>query len=189
MQNKIVILLIIYKYSINDTFSDKVMEELKNIPDHVLDEDRKGRRDLTDHMIFTIDGDDTKDIDDAIEVEKLSDGYKLGVHIADVSYYVKEGTALYDEAMDRGTSVYLADRVIPMLPHKLSNGICSLNPGADRLAISCVMTIDNNGNIKDYDIFPSVIRSRIQMTYKKVNKILEENIVPEGYEEYANLFD
>ena len=180
------ILSIVYKYGINDVFNERVQEELKSIPDHVLDEDRKGRRDLTDHMIFTIDGDDTKDIDDAIEVEKLSDGYKLGVHIADVSYYVKEGTALYDEAMDRGTSVYLADRVIPMLPHKLSNGICSLNPGVDRLAISCVMTIDNNGNIKDYDIFPSVIRSRIQMTYKKVNKILEENIVPEGYEEYAD---
>ena len=180
------ILSIVYKYGINDVFNEQVQEELKSIPDHVLDEDRKNRRDLTDHMIFTIDGDDTKDIDDAIEVEKLSDGYKLGVHIADVSYYVKEGTALYEEALDRGTSVYLADRVIPMLPHKLSNGICSLNPGVDRLAISCVMTIDNNGNIKDYDIFPSIIRSRIQMTYKKVNKILEENIVPEGYEEYAD---
>lgn len=180
------ILSIVYKYGINDIFSEKVQEELKSIPDAVLDKDRTGRRDLTSHMIFTIDGDDTKDIDDAIEVEKLEDGYKLGVHIADVSYYVKEGTALYEEAMDRGTSVYLADRVIPMLPHKLSNGICSLNPGVDRLAISCVMTIDNNGNIKDYEIFPSVIRSRIQMTYKKVNKVLEENIVPEGYEDYAD---
>ena len=180
------ILSIVYKYGINDTFSDKVMEELKSIPDEVLESDKVGRRDLTDHMIFTIDGDDTKDIDDAIEVEKTSDGYKLGVHIADVSYYVKEGTALYDEAMDRGTSVYLADRVIPMLPHKLSNGICSLNPGVERLAVSCVMNIDKNGNIKDYEIFPSIIKSRIQMTYKKVNKILEENIIPEGYEEYAD---
>ena len=180
------ILSIVYKYGINDVFNERVLEELKSIPETVMDEDRKNRRDLTDHMIFTIDGDDTKDIDDAIEVEKLSDGYKLGVHIADVSYYVKEGTALYEEALDRGTSVYLADRVIPMLPHKLSNGICSLNPEVDRLAISCVMTIDNNGNIKDYEIFPSVIKSRIQMTYKKVNKILEENIVPEGYEPYVD---
>ena len=180
------ILSIIYKYGINDTFSDRVIKELDNIPESVNEEDKKGRRDLTDHMIFTIDGDDTKDIDDAIEVEKLSDGYKLGVHIADVSYYVKEGTALYEEAMERGTSVYLADRVIPMLPHKLSNGICSLNPNVERLALSCVMTIDNKGNIKDYDIFPSVIKSRIQMTYKKVNKILEENEIPEGYEEFAD---
>ena len=181
------ILSIVYKYGINDTFSDKVLEELKSIPDSVLEEEKTGRRDLTDHMIFTIDGDDTKDIDDAIEVEKLENGnYKLGVHIADVSHYVKENTALYEEAMDRGTSVYLADRVIPMLPHKLSNGICSLNPNVERLAISCVMTIDKKGNVIDSEIFPSIIKSRIQMTYKKVNKILEENIVPEGYEEYAD---
>ena len=153
-------------------FSEEVEKQLKNIPTKVDESEIKNRRDLRDEVIFTIDGDDTKDIDDAIEVEKTSDGYKLGVHIADVSYYVKEGTALYDEAMERGTSVYLADRVIPMLPHKLSNGICSLNPGVERLAISCVMNIDKNGNIKDYEIFPSIIKSRIQMTYKKVNSIL-----------------
>ena len=181
------ILSIVYKHGINDTFSDEVLKELDSIPSEVSEEEKKGRTDLTDHMIFTIDGDDTKDIDDAVEIEKLDNGnYKLGVHIADVSHYVKEDSALYNEAYERGTSVYLADRVIPMLPHKLSNGICSLNPNTIRLAISCVMEIDNKGNIKKYDIFPSIIKSRIQMTYKKVNKVLEENIVPEGYEEYAD---
>ena len=145
-----------------------------------------GRRDLRGEVIFTIDGDDTKDIDDAISIEKLNNGhYKLGVHIADVSYYVKEGSPLDNEAMERGTSVYLVDRVIPMLPHELSNGICSLNPNMDRLAISCVMEFDNAGRQLEYDIFPSVIRSRIQMTYKKVNSILEKNVVPEGYEPFA----
>ena len=180
------ILSIVYKYGINDTFNEKVLKELDDIPSSVSNEEMKDRRNLTDHMIFTIDGDDTKDIDDAIEIRKLENGnYELGVHIADVSYYVKEGTALYDEAYERGTSVYLADRVIPMLPHKLSNGICSLNPNVNRLAISCVMEIDNEGNIKSYDIFPSVIKSNIQMTYKKVNQILEENNVPIGYEPYV----
>jgi len=181
------ILSITYKYGINDVFPDRVIKELDNIPNEVLEEEKKNRRDLTNHMIYTIDGDDTKDIDDAIEVEKLENGnYKLGVHIADVSHYVKEGSALYDEAYERGTSVYLADRVIPMLPHKLSNGICSLNPGVERLALSCVMEIDNKGNVVNYEVFESFIKSRIQMTYKKVNQILEENIIPEGYEEYAD---
>ena len=111
--------------------------------------------------------------------------YLLGVHIADVSHYVKEGHELDKEAMSRGTSVYLADRVVPMLPHELSNGICSLNPNVDRLAMSCIMEIDNQGRIVHSDIFESVIKSRIQMTYKNVNKILEEDIIPEGYEDYA----
>ncbi len=181
------ILSIVYKYNIYDKFPEEVEEELKSIPEEVKEEDLVGRKDLTNEMIFTIDGDDTKDIDDAISARKLPNGnYELGVHIADVSYYVKEGTALDVNAMDRGTSVYLVDRVIPMIPHQLSNGICSLNPEVIRLAISCVMELDSNGNIVNYDIFPSYIKSRIQMTYKKVNSILEQGITPEGYEPYKD---
>ncbi len=181
------ILSIVKKYSINTEFPEEVKEEVKLLPNSVSEEEMKGRKDLRDEMIFTIDGDDTKDIDDAISIEKLNNGnYKLGVHIADVSHYVKEGSPLDEEAMARGTSVYLVDRVIPMLPHELSNGICSLNPGVDRLTISCVMEFDQKGNQINYDIFPSVIRSRKQMTYKCVNSILEKNIVPEGYEEFAD---
>ena len=179
------ILSIVYKYNINTEFPEDVKEEVKNIPMEVLEEELKGRVDLRDEIIFTIDGNDTKDIDDAISIQILPNGhYKLGVHIADVSYYVKEGSPLDNEAMERGTSVYLVDRVIPMLPHELSNGICSLNPNVDRLAISCVMEFDNKGRQIEYDIFPSVIKSRIQMTYENVNKILEKNEVVEGYEPY-----
>ena len=181
------ILAIAAKHEINDVFSEEVMEDVEKIPNEVLENEYSGRTDLRNEMIFTIDGDDTKDIDDAISIKKLKNGnYELGVHIADVSYYVKEGSALDQEAFERGTSVYLADRVIPMLPHKLSNGICSLNPNVDRLAISCVMEIDNKGDIVDYQIFESIIKSNIQMTYKKVNSILEENIIPEGYEKYSD---
>ena len=180
------ILSITNEMGIPDTFSDEVMEEVDKLPNEVAKSEMLGRRDLRDDIIFTIDGDDTKDIDDAISIDKKGENYILGVHIADVSYYVKPNTKLDEEAYERGTSVYLADRVIPMLPHKLSNGICSLNPNVDRLAISCVMEIDKNGNVVDYEIFESVIKSKIQMTYKKVNKILEENIIPEGYEEYVS---
>lgn len=181
------ILSIVYKYNINTEFPEDVKEEVKTLPMEVRDIDKIGRRDLRNMEIFTIDGDDTKDIDDAISIERMSNGhYKLGVHIADVSYYVKEGSPLDNEAMERGTSVYLVDRVIPMLPHELSNGICSLNPNVDRLAISCVMEFDHDGKQIDYDIFPSVIRSRIQMTYKKVNSILEKDVIPEGYEPYVD---
>ena len=181
------ILSIVEKYHINSSFPEDVVEEVKTLPMEVREEDLKGRRDLRDKVIFTIDGDDTRDIDDAISIDKKENGnYVLGVHIADVSYYVKEGSPLDKEAMDRGTSVYLVDRVIPMLPHELSNGICSLNPNVDRLAISCVMEYTNEGKLVDYDIFESVIKSRKQMTYKKVNSILEKNIVPEGYEEFAD---
>jgi ribonuclease R len=180
------ILSIIYDHGINDVFTDEVMEEVNALPSEVLDGDRKDRKDLTDMTIFTIDGDDTKDIDDAISISKKGENYILGVHIADVSYYVKEGTALYKEAYSRGTSVYLVDRVVPMLPHKLSNGICSLNPNVDRLAISCIMEITPNGKIVSHDIFESIIRSRIQMTYKKVNKILNDEETPEGYEPFKD---
>jgi len=179
------ILSIVNKFEINDTFPDSVIEQLDSIPMEVKEEEMKNRKDLREEEIFTIDGDDTKDIDDAISLKILKNGnYQLGVHIADVSYYVKPNTPLDEEAYDRGTSVYLADRVIPMLPHKLSNGICSLNPDVDRLAISCVMEIDQNGKTIDYDIFESVIRSKKQMTYKNVNSILEKNITPEGYEPF-----
>lgn len=181
------ILSITAKHRINDEFSEEVMEEVERIPSKVLDNEYQGRIDLRNSNIFTIDGDDTKDIDDAISIEKLQNGnYKLGVHIADVSYYVKEGTKLDDEAYERGTSVYLADRVIPMIPHKLSNGICSLNPNVDRLAMSCVMEIDHKGDVVDYEIFESVIASRIQMTYKNVNKVLEDNIIPDTYKDYSD---
>ena len=175
------------KYEFESEFPKEVYEELKNIPSEVKETEYEGRTDLRNQMIFTIDGDDTKDIDDAISIEKLENGnYKLGVHIADVSYYVKQGMVLDDEAYKRGTSVYLANTVIPMLPHELSNGICSLNPNVDRLAISCVMEIDPTGEVVDYDIFESVIKSNIQMTYKKVNSILEDNVIPEGYEKYVD---
>ena len=180
------ILTIAYKHNIELEFSDEVKKELESIPDEVRESDKVGRTDLTSEVIFTIDGDDTKDIDDAISIKKKDNLYELGVHIADVSYYVKPGTHLYDEAYSRGTSSYLADRVLPMLPHELSNGICSLNPEVERLAISCVMDIDAEGKVVSYDIFPSVIKSRKQMTYKCVNKILEENTIPEGYEEYKD---
>lgn len=180
------ILTIATKHSIETEFSEEVKRELKNIPDEVCENDLIGRTDLTKEMIFTIDGDDTKDIDDAISVKRDGKNYVLGVHIADVSNYVKVGSALYDSAFSRGTSSYLADTVIPMIPHQLSNGICSLNPEVIRLTLSCIMTIDNNGKVISYDIFPSYIKSRKQMTYKNVNKILDENIIPEGYGEFAD---
>lgn len=180
------ILTIAAKHSIETGFSEDVKRELKNIPDEVCENDLIGRADLTNEMIFTIDGDDTKDIDDAISVKRDGKNYVLGVHIADVSSYVKVGSALYDSAFSRGTSSYLADTVIPMIPHQLSNGICSLNPEVIRLTISCVMTIDGNGKVISYDIFPSYIKSRKQMTYKNVNKILDENIILEGYGEFAD---
>lgn len=181
------ILSIAAKHDINDEFNEEVIKEVEALPNEVLESEYIGRTDLRSQMIFTIDGDDTKDIDDAISLKKLENGnYELGVHIADVSHYVKSDSALDKEAYERGTSVYLADRVIPMLPHKLSNGICSLNPNVDRLTISCVMEIDDTGEVVNYDIFESVIKSNIQMTYKKVNKVLEESIIPEGYEKYAD---
>ena len=180
------ILSIAYKYQIEPEFGDEVEQELENIPTEVKEVDLIGRRDLTDWNIFTIDGAHTKDIDDAISLEKKGTNYILGVHIADVSNYVKENTALGDAAYERGTSNYLANTVIPMLPHKLSNGICSLNENVIRLTLSCVMTIDQKGIIQDYEIFSSYIKSKKKMTYDAVNDIIMRNIILPGYEEYAN---
>lgn len=184
------ILSFVYEYNFSPSFPDEVVEELDDIPSYLTEEEinkelSNGRRDLRSEEIFTIDGSDTKDIDDAISLSKLDDGkYKLGVHIADVSYYVKEGTKLDDEAYFRGTSVYLVDRVLPMLPHKLSNGICSLNENEDRFAFSCEMIIDDKGDIGHYEIFKSIIRSRKKMTYEEVNKILEENTTSDDYKPF-----
>ena len=181
------ILSFVYQNGFMPQFPQEVLDSIQDMPDSVLDSEMKDRVDLRDRVIFTIDGDDTKDIDDAISIKKFDDGsFELGVHIADVSHYVKKDSLLDKEAYARGTSVYLVDRVIPMLPHRLSNGICSLNPNVDRLAMSCVMKIDQNGKIVSNEIFKSVIRSRIQMTYNKVNDILDKNIVSEGYEDFVN---
>ena len=182
------ILSIAYSHGITLDISEESKQELLSIPESVEDKDLVGRVDLTNQVIFTIDGDDTKDIDDAISVsyDNVNKIYTLGVHIADVTNYVTPNTALYKDAYLKGTSSYLADKVLPMLPHELSNGICSLNPGVLRLAISCVMKIDETGKIIDHDIFKSVIKSRKQMTYKCVNKIIMEGIIPEGYEEYKD---
>ena len=181
------ILSIIAEHEIDVDFSSEALLELESIPTEVKRSEIKGLHDLRDKMIFTIDGDDTKDIDDAISVSKLDNGnYNLGVHIAHVSHYIKENSALDLEARKRGTSTYLVDRVLPMFPHQISNGICSLNPGVDRLTITCDMEISDKGKLIKYDIYPSVIKSRKQMTYNKVNEILEKNTIPEGYEEYAD---
>ena len=179
------ILRIAANYDIFEEYPEAAMEEARSLPTEVLESEIKTRTDLRDKMIFTIDGADTKDIDDAISYEYENGLHILGVHIADVSHYVKENSALDNEAYTRGNSAYLANSVIPMLPHILSNGICSLNPNEDRLAISCVMKINESGRVVDYDIFESVIRSRKKMTYTDVNKVIEEDIIPEGYEEFA----
>ena len=179
---------ILYENNFEFVWSDEIKKELLDIPSEVKEEDKQGRIDLRDEVIFTIDGDDTKDIDDAIGLKKLENGnYLLGVHIADVSNYVKEGSEIDKEAYQRATSVYMNTVVNPMYPVELSNGICSLNPNVDRLALSCQMELDQSGNLVKYDIFESVIRSRIQMTYKKVNKILNDEETPEGYEPYKEI--
>ena len=181
------ILSIAYNHGINDKFNENVIEELKSIPSEVNEKDLINRRDLTNEKIFTIDGDDTKDIDDAVSIKLLeNNNYELGVHIADVSHYVKESTALGDSAYERGTSSYLADTVIPMLPHQLSNGICSLNEGVIRLTMSCIMEINHQGKIVNYDIFPSYIISKKKMTYKKVNDIILRDVIAPGYEDFVD---
>ncbi|MCI8498252.1 MAG: ribonuclease R [Bacilli bacterium] len=181
------ILTIAYKYEIYPDFSKSTLKEIEDIPTEVDPKELVGRKDLTEEIIFTIDGADTKDIDDAISLSRKGSNYLLGVHIADVSHYVKEGSALNEDAMNRGTSSYLADTVIPMIPHKLSNGICSLNEGVIRLTESCVMEIDHNGSIVDFDIFESYIKSKKKMTYKEVNEVIMHDKVPKGYEEFKDI--
>jgi ribonuclease R len=186
------ILSIVRKYQLPEVFPEEVLAEAARIPATVTAEDRKGRRDLRDLPLVTIDGEDAKDLDDAVNLELLPNGnYYLGVHIADVGYYVREGSLLDEEALKRATSVYLVDRVIPMLPPQLSNGICSLNTGEDRLALSCFMEIDAEGKVVKHEIRPSVIRVKERMTYTVVRKILEEQ-EPElvkRYEEYVPTFE
>ena len=163
-------------------FPKDVIKQLKKIPDKVTEEDLKDRKDLRDKIIFTIDGKDTKDMDDAISIIKTNDNhYILSVHIADVTHYIKEGSPLDIEAKKRGTSAYLAGSVIPMFPHQISNGICSLNEGVDRLTKTVDMYISPEGEILDYLIYNSVINSKKKMNYDDVNKILEKNIIPKDY--------
>lgn len=183
------ILSIIRKYGLPEAFPDEVMEEALAVPEKITEEEIRGRRDLRDKRIVTIDGEDAKDLDDAVNVERLPNGnYLLGVHIADVSYYVKENSALDREAYSRGCSVYLVDRVIPMLPHRLSNGICSLNPQVDRLTMSCEMEFDQHANVVRHDVFTSVIKTSERMTYNNVRQILSSE-EPELLERYDYLID
>ncbi len=167
------ILSIVYAYDLPASFPEKVLNRAERVKDEVIPADLEGRLDLRDWQMVTIDGEDAKDLDDAVSLTEEGDFYRLGVHIADVTNYVQEGSALDREALKRGTSVYLVDRVIPMLPHRLSNGICSLNQGVDRLALSCIMDIDQKGNVVNHRIAETVIRVDQRMTYTSVKKILE----------------
>lgn len=166
------IMSIVKGYGLNVEFPEKVMNRVANVADSVSEADMAGREDLRDVLMVTIDGEDAKDLDDAVSLTMNGEDYVLGVHIADVSNYVQENSALDWEAKERGTSVYLVDRVIPMLPHRLSNGICSLNAGEDRLALSVIMTIDRNAGLKDYRIVESVINVNHRMNYSSVNRII-----------------
>lgn len=169
------ILTIIKKYGIPEEFPEKVLDFAESIEEEIPQWEIDKRTDLRELRMVTIDGEDAKDLDDAVSIERLDNGlYRLGVHIADVSHYVRENNPLDKEALKRGTSVYLVDRVIPMLPKKLSNGICSLNPKVDRLALTCLMTINKSGNVIDHEIHESVIRTNERMTYTNVSKILVE---------------
>ena len=180
------ILSIVRAYGLPVEFDPKVMTQVEHVAKPVSEADMAGRMDFRDWQTVTIDGEDAKDLDDAITLTKEGDLYELGVHIADVSNYVQESSALDVEALKRGTSVYLVDRVIPMLPHKLSNGICSLNAGENRLALSCIMKIDEKGNVIDHTIAETVIKVDRRMSYTSVKKILEEHDVAE-IEEYKEL--
>lgn len=179
------IMSIVKGYDLPVEFSEKIMNRVARIPDEVSVADMAGRKDLRDVTMVTIDGEDAKDLDDAVSISQEGDCYRLGVHIADVSNYVQENSAIDREALKRGTSVYLVDRVIPMLPHALSNGICSLNAGEDRLALSCIMLINAKGQVVDYEIAETIIRVDRRMSYTAVKKILEED--KELVEEYREL--
>lgn len=184
------VISIVKAYDLPVEFPDMVMRQAERTPEEPDAKDYAGRKDLRDWMTVTIDGDDAKDLDDAITLRKTEDGYELGVHIADVSEYVTEHSPLDEEALTRGTSVYLVDRVIPMLPHRLSNGICSLNQGTDRLALSCIMQINEKGNVVHHEITETVIRVDRRMSYANVNKILEQNdeAVKQEYAEFLPMF-
>lgn len=181
------ILSVIRRYELAVEFPEEVYAEIEHLGTEVAEADKKGREDLRDLLTITIDGADAKDLDDAVSLKRLGNGnFELGVHIADVSHYVRENTALDKEAYARGTSVYLVDRVIPMLPHKLSNGICSLNPHADRLALSCLMEVNGRGEVVSHRILESVINSDYRMTYTAVREILEDG-APALLEQYAEI--
>ncbi|MCY8210047.1 ribonuclease R [Bacillus spizizenii] len=185
------ILSVIHKHGLPGDFPADAMEQASSTPDTIDEKDLKDRRDLRDQVIVTIDGADAKDLDDAVTVTKLDDGsYKLGVHIADVSHYVTENSPIDKEALERGTSVYLVDRVIPMIPHRLSNGICSLNPKVDRLTLSCEMTINSQGQVTEHEIFQSVIKTTERMTYSDVNQILvdDDEELKQKYEPLVPMF-
>lgn len=185
------IISIIHKNAIKTDFPEEVIEQAANAPEEISEEEFAGRRDLRDEMIVTIDGADAKDLDDAISVKKLPNGnFKLGVYIADVSYYMTADSPMDEEAFERGNSVYLVDRVIPMIPHRLSNGICSLNPHVDRLTLGCEMEIDAHGKVVKHEIFESVIQSKQRMTYYDVNKILVDNdqALINKYEPFVPMF-
>ena len=185
------IMSIVRGYDLPMEFPAKVLKQAERVPDEVSEADMAGRMDLRDWQTVTIDGEDAKDLDDAITLTKENGKYTLGVHIADVTNYVQEHSALDVEALNRGTSVYLVDRVIPMLPHKLSNGICSLNAGENRLALSCIMTIDEKGNVVDHNIAETVIKVDRRMSYNSVKKILEDKDEAERakYEELIPMFE
>ncbi len=181
------ILSVIKRYDLAVEFPNEVYQEIENLETEVKEEDKIGREDLRDVLTITIDGEDAKDLDDAVSLRMLQNGhFELGVHIADVSHYVKFHTELDAEAYRRGTSVYLVDRVIPMLPHKLSNGICSLNPNTDRLALSCIMEIDPKGQVVDHRVVNAVIHSNYRMTYTAVREILEDE-TPALLEQYQEI--
>ena len=165
---------IILKHNASIEFPYEVRKELESLPSVVSEEEIKDREDFRDHLIVTIDGEDAKDFDDAVEVNRCAEGYEIGVHIADVAHYVKKGSALNKEALNRGTSIYVTDRVVPMLPFELSNGICSLNPHVDRLTTSCIFKMDPYGNILSSRITKGVIKSKARLTYTYVNEVLQK---------------